>query len=140
MATSPAITQGQQTPQSAAESMSLEELLDIAARKQRELAEKAEARRRMLDGNGKRFYSRIPNSTFIVNQGPGICEVLQFHGDQLYTENPQAIDQLLAIADKPGSLIYLQATEGKDKDTAAAFAEVKKEAEIAFDKVTGTKA
>jgi hypothetical protein len=61
----------------------------------------------------KTYHTRHANSTFVVQkydeQGKpltGQCEVLQFHGKDLVTSDPQAIRQLDEAADKPASPIY----------------------------------
>lgn len=84
----------------------------------------------------KSYYHPIPNSTFIVQRGPGTAETLTFQFGHLVVplDDTEAIKQLDAIADKPGSFVTTKGLAPM-KDASAAALAVRQIAESTVDKL-----
>jgi len=65
----------------------------------------------LLPEGAKVFYTSFPNCGIMVQRGPASCERIEFKGTRLVTTDPQVIEYLLAIADKPGSTVYTKSNQ-----------------------------
>ena len=60
----------------------------------------------VLPEGAKVYYTSFPNCGIMVQRGPAQAERIEFKGDRLVTTDPQVIEYLEAIVNKPGSTIY----------------------------------
>ena len=60
----------------------------------------------ILPEGAKVYYTSFPNCGIMVQRGPAQAERVEFKGDRLVTTDPQVIEYLDGIVDKPGSTIY----------------------------------
>lgn len=76
----------------------------------------------------KTYYTNIPNSSVVVQRGPGSAERVQFFDDKLVVDSeadPQLAEYLETVVNRSGSPITTKA-DHKDQDAAIAAESVKK--------------
>lgn len=116
--------------------LTAEQLRALADSMDEEAERAASLEGRAFAGEGKVYYTRHPNSTFIAQvKNPdgtnaiGQSKTIQFHGNKVLVSDPEIIKQMDAAADSIGSPLYTRQKNGAETQVdSLAFEQVKSRA------------